>query len=190
LGNRSKLGDLNPFLGCTLVEFGTRSTVAVLSRGHGAQIVYRLRVLSFNPCTLKSPWKSTSWFRNCHSFQRSSRSVVWRREILVRQVQKPKITRCMQGPESPKKGQAGQNSPPFGFQGRDDRGLPLGHESERFPFGPQSGSSVQNGQVAQAQGQQQPWRDIDLAISGVYDVNGLVNGLMVGNQNHRCSRML
>lgn len=53
-------------------------------------------------------------------------------------------------------------------------------------FGPQSGSSVQNDQVAQAQGQRQPWRAIDLAISGVYDVNGL----MVGNPDHRCSRML
>jgi len=52
--------------------------------------------------------------------------------------------------------------------------------------GPQSGSSIQNDQVAQAQGQRQPWRGIDLAISSVYDVNGLT----VGNPDHRCSRML
>jgi hypothetical protein len=57
-------------------------------------------------------------------------------------------------------------------------------------FGPQSGSSVQNDQAAQAQGQRQPWRAIDLAISGVYDVNGLLNRLMVGNPDHRCSRTL
>ena len=104
---------------------------------HGAQIVYRLRVPSFNPCTLKSLEEHVlvsqlplipEVFEICSMAQRDTHT--------TSPEAKDHALMGYAGPESPEEGQAGQNSPPFGFQGQDDRGLPLGHESERCPFWP------------------------------------------------------
>jgi hypothetical protein len=75
----------------------------------------------------------------------------------------------------------------FRFQGRDSRGLPLGHEIRVSPILARSQiQAFKTVKWLELKASDNPWRAIDLAISGVYDVNGLT----VGNPDYRCSRML
>ena len=72
------------------LNWGARSVVAILLSGTWRPEWYRLPVIRV--LLYSSPWESTPWFTNCPSFQRSSEFVVWRREILRRQVRMPKPT--------------------------------------------------------------------------------------------------